>query len=159
MPKKIAIYPGTFDPVTFGHIDVLKRASKLFDRVIIAVAKSSGKSAMFTIDERVEMIKKLTANMKNVETDSFAGLTVNYAKRKNASAIVRGLRAISDFEYEFQMALTNQKLAPGIETVFLMPNEKYSFISSSLVREVAKNGGNVSYFVPKVVVQKLKRKI
>jgi pantetheine-phosphate adenylyltransferase len=159
MPKKIAIYPGTFDPVTFGHIDVLKRASKLFDKVIIAVAKSSQKSAMFTIDERVEMIRKLTSNMKNVDADSFAGLLVNYAKRKNASAIVRGLRAISDFEYEFQMALTNQKLAPGIETVFLMPNEKYSFISSSLVREVAKNGGNVSYFVPKVVVQKLKRKI
>jgi pantetheine-phosphate adenylyltransferase len=159
MPKKIAIYPGTFDPVTFGHIDVLKRASKLFDKVIIAVAKSSQKSAMFTIDERVEMIRKLTSNMKNVDADSFAGLLVNYAKRKNASAIVRGLRAISDFEYEFQMALTNQKLAPGVETVFLMPNEKYSFISSSLVREVAKNGGNVSYFVPKVVVQKLKRKI
>jgi pantetheine-phosphate adenylyltransferase len=159
MPKKIAIYPGTFDPVTFGHIDVLKRASKLFDKVIIAVAKSSQKSAMFTIDERVEMIRKLTSNMKNVDADSFAGLLVNYAKRKNASAIVRGLRAISDFEYEFQMALTNGKLAPGIETVFLMPNEKYSFISSSLVREVAKNGGNVSYFVPKVVVQKLKRKI
>jgi pantetheine-phosphate adenylyltransferase len=146
--KTIAIYPGTFDPVTLGHLDVLVRASRLFDNVIISVAKSSAKKTLFSLSERVKMIKDASANLKNVSVESFDGLLVKYAKAKKAGAIIRGLRAISDFEYEFQMALTNRKIAPDIETVFLMPGEKYSFISSTLVREAAKYGADVSSFVP-----------
>jgi pantetheine-phosphate adenylyltransferase len=158
MPDKTAVYPGTFDPITNGHVDVLRRASKLFDKVIISVGESSAKSSLFTVDERIKMLRAAVSKIKNVQVDSFRGLLVDYAKKKKASAIVRGLRAVSDFEYEFQMVLTNQKLALGIETVFLMPSQNYSFISSSLVREIAMNGGNVSHFVPKTVEKMLKEK-
>jgi len=158
MNKKTAIYPGTFDPVTFGHIDVLERAAKIFDKVIISVAKSSSKDALFSIKERTELIKKVTVKLKNVEIDVFEGLLVKYAVKKNAGVIIRGLRAISDFEFEFQMALTNRKISPEIETIFLMPNEKYSYISSTLVKEIGAYGGNLSSFVPKIVSEKLKEK-
>ena len=158
MANRIAIYPGTFDPVTFGHLDVLERAAKMFDKVIISAAASSGKTALFSLVERIEMLKKITMKLKNVQTESFGGLLVDYAKSKKAVVIIRGLRAISDFEYEFQMALTNRKIAPEIETVFLMPNEKYSYISSTFVREIAKYGGDVSGFVPKAAEEMLKKK-
>jgi pantetheine-phosphate adenylyltransferase len=158
MSRKTAIYPGTFDPITFGHIDVLERAAKIFEKVIISIARSSSKNALFTIDERVELIQQVTAGLKNVETDVFEGLLVKYAESKNADVLIRGLRAISDFEYEFQMALTNRKIAPEVETIFLMPNEKYSYISSTLVKEIAAYSGDVSGFVPKIVSDKLKQK-
>lgn len=148
MPKTKAIYPGTFDPLTLGHLDVLKRASNLFDEVIISVAKSSSKNTLLTIEERVAIINDSIKDISNCSAESFDGLLVNYAKSKNADVIIRGLRAISDFEYEFQLALTNRKIAENIETVFLMPGEKYSFISSTLVREIAKYGGDVKDFVP-----------
>jgi len=158
MRKKTAIYPGTFDPVTFGHIDVLERAAKIFETVIISVAKSSSKNTLFTIEERIEMIRKTIKKPANIKVESFGNLLVDYAKSKKAGVIVRGLRAVSDFEYEFQLALTNRKIAPDIETVFLMPNEKYSFISSTFVKEIAKFGGDVSSFVPKPVEKLLKIK-
>ncbi len=158
MAKKTAIYPGTFDPVTFGHIDVLERAAKLFDEVIISVVKASSKNTLFTYEERVDMIKSVTSNIKNLKVTAFEGLLVDYAKSQNADVIIRGLRAVSDFEYEFQMALTNRKIAPDVETVFLMPGEKYSYISSTLVREIARYKGDVSAFVPKEVAEKLKSK-
>jgi pantetheine-phosphate adenylyltransferase len=156
--EKAAIYAGTFDPITYGHIDVLERACLLFDKVIIAVSASSSKKTVFTVKERIEMIKECTKNLNNVEVDNFSGLLVEYAKKSNASAIVRGLRAISDFEYEFQMALTNRKIAENITTVFLMPNEKYTYLNSTLVREIALHGGDVSPFVPKYVLDRLKKK-
>ncbi|MGH2575413.1 MAG: pantetheine-phosphate adenylyltransferase [Ignavibacteria bacterium] len=156
--KKIAIYPGTFDPVTFGHVDVLERASALFDEVIISVAVSSAKKALFTESERIDMLKQIANKYPNVAVDSFKGLLVEYAESKKAGVIVRGLRAISDFEYEFQMALTNRKLAENITTVFLMPNEKYSYLNSTLVREIALYGGNLSNFVPSFVEKKLREK-
>ncbi|HEY3251764.1 MAG TPA: pantetheine-phosphate adenylyltransferase [Ignavibacteria bacterium] len=158
MNKKTAIYPGTFDPLTFGHIDVLERAAKIFDKVIISVAESSSKKALFSIDERIELIKKAAVKLKNVEADFFNGLLVKYAEKKNAGVIIRGLRAISDFEYEFQMALTNRKISSKVETVFLMPNEKYSYISSTLVKEIAAYKGDISNFVPPSVAAKLKEK-
>ncbi|MBI3788989.1 MAG: pantetheine-phosphate adenylyltransferase [Ignavibacteriales bacterium] len=155
---KIAIYPGTFDPITNGHLDILERAMKLFDKVIITVARNSTKNPMFTEEERLEMIRKSVRQYKHVEVDSFSGLVVDYARRKKAVAIVRGLRAISDFEYEMQMALMNRKLNDQFETVFLMPNEKYTYLNSSIVREIARNNGNVKNFVPPDVYQKLKKK-
>lgn len=155
MAKKIAIYPGTFDPVTYGHIDVIERASVLFDSVIIAVSESSAKKTLFTVEERVSMLKNVLRKINNVRIDSFAGLLVDYARAKKASAIIRGLRAVSDFEYEFQMALTNRKLDDRITTVFLMPNEKYSYLNSSLVREIAAHGGNLEHFVPPDVAREL----
>jgi pantetheine-phosphate adenylyltransferase len=156
--KKIAIYPGTFDPVTYGHIDVIERASVIFNSVIIAVSKSSTKKTLFTVEERVSMLKSVLRKIENVSIDSFSGLLVDYARSKKASVIIRGLRAVSDFEYEFQMALTNRKLQDNITTVFLMPHEKYSYLNSSLVREIAACGGDISPFVPPVVAAHLSRK-
>ncbi len=156
--KRIAIYAGTFDPITFGHLDVLERASLLFDKVIIAIAASSSKKTIFTVEERIKMIKDSIGDIKNVEALSFKGLLVNFAKECNATAIVRGLRAISDFEYEFQMALTNRKIEENVTTVFLMPNEKYTYLNSTLVREISMLGGDVSAFVPENVNKKLKEK-
>ena len=134
---KLAIYAGTFDPITLGHIDIIERASELFDRIIVAVTVKSQKKLLFNIDERVSMTRESIKNIKNVEVDSFGGLLVNYVQEKGARVMIRGLRAYSDFEYEFQMALTNRKLAPELETLFMMPKEIHSYVSSSLVREVA----------------------
>ncbi len=156
---KIAIYPGTFDPITYGHIDVLERAMEIFDKVIIAVARNSAKQPLFSDDERVEMIHEVVKKYgKNVAVDGFDGLLVEYAASKRAVAIVRGLRAVSDFEYEFQMALTNRKLAKKLMTVFLMPHEKYTYLNSSLVREIAMHGGDVRDFVPPSVARRLRKK-
>jgi len=157
--KNIAIYPGTFDPVTYGHIDIIDRAAKLFDVVIVGVAYNINKTPMFTKEERKDLIKTVTKKYKNVRVEMFNGLLVDFAKSQKANVIIRGLRAISDFEYEFQMSLTNRKLAPGITTMFLMPNEKYTYLNSSLVRELSKLKGDISNFVPPVVEKKLKLKL
>jgi pantetheine-phosphate adenylyltransferase len=156
--NKAAIYAGTFDPVTYGHLDLVKRASRLFDRLIIAVAISSRKKAMFTIEERLAMTREVCADLPNVEVDSFDGLLVDYARRKEVKVLIRGLRAFSDFEFEFQMTLTNRKLAPDIETLFLMPCEDYSYVSSSTVREIAQYGGDTASFVAEPVQRMLARK-
>jgi pantetheine-phosphate adenylyltransferase len=156
---KIAIYPGTFDPITFGHIDVLERAVEIFDKVVIAVSTQSGKSPLFSLEERIEMVYEVLKGKFNVEVESFQGLLMDYAQSKGAVAVVRGLRAISDFEYEFQMALMNRKLTSNISTVFLMPHEKYTYLNSTLVREIALLGGNCSNFVPAFVEKKLQEKI
>ena len=158
MKKITAIYPGTFDPVTNGHLDIIERASKLFDKVIITIAVNSSKKPLFSKDERLDMIKNVTKKFKNVSVDVFDGLLVSYAKKKKASVIIRGLRAISDFDYEFQIALTNRKLEPEVNTIFLMPSEKYSFLNSSLVRELASFKADVKQFVPDYVFKKLKEK-
>ncbi len=157
MPKT-AIYPGTFDPITNGHIDVIHRAARLFDRVIVAVSTNPAKKPLFTVEERVALIREALLDQKNVEVDSFKGLLVEYARSRNAVAIVRGLRAISDFEYEFQMALVNRKISNGLVTVFLMPHEKYTYLNSTIVKEVASFGGDVEKFVPANVLSALKAK-
>jgi len=156
---KIAIYPGTFDPVTNGHVDVAQRAASLFDKVIICVATNSTKAPIFDSTERVRLVKEAVKKIENIEVEEFNGLLVEYAKSKKADAIVRGLRAVSDFEYEFQMALTNRKLCAEIDTVFLMPDEKFTYLNSSIVREIAKFGGDVSEFVPPHVRKELLKKI
>ena len=158
MKKITAIYPGTFDPITNGHLDIIERACKLFDNVIVTIAVNSNKKPLFSEEERREMITKTTAHLKNVKVDSFNGLLVRYAAEMKASVIVRGLRAISDFEYEFQMSLTNTKLNPDITTIFLMPNEKFSYLNSSLVREFASYDANVKEFLPDFVYKKLKKR-
>ncbi len=155
---RTAIYPGTFDPITNGHIDIIERALKLFDKVIITVARNSAKDPLFSEEERLAMIKVAVRHLKGVEVDTFDGLLVSYARRKKATAFVRGLRAISDFEYELQMALMNRKLNEDLVTVFLMPNEKYTYLDSSIVREIASHRGNVSKFVPSHVLRELKKK-
>ncbi|GJQ19774.1 MAG: phosphopantetheine adenylyltransferase [Bacteroidia bacterium] len=155
---RIAIYPGTFDPITNGHLDILDRAVKLFDKVIITIARNPSKSPLFSEEERLDMLREATKGHRNVEVDSFEGLLVDYARSKQAAAIVRGLRAISDFEYELQMALMNRKLDAAVETVFLMPNEKYTYLNSSIVREISRHGGDVSEFVPPTVRRSLERK-
>lgn len=156
--KKIAIYPGSFDPVTFGHIDLIRRACNMFDQVIIAVAHTSQKSLLFSTDERVAMLKQATKNISGIHIEPFGGLLVTYAKSKKAKVMIRGLRMISDFEYEFQMALTNKRLAPSIETIYVMPQEAFCYFSSKLIKEVAALGGNLKYFVPAFVEKKLKAK-
>jgi pantetheine-phosphate adenylyltransferase len=155
---KTAIYPGTFDPVTYGHVDVAERAARLFDKVTICVATNSSKAPIFNGNERVQLVREAVRKIKNIEVEEFDGLLVEYARAKKADAIVRGLRAVSDFEYEFQMALTNRKLCADIDTVFLMPDEKYTYLNSSIVREIAKFGGNVSEFVPPHVQRELLKK-
>lgn len=158
MEKITAVYPGTFDPVTNGHLDIIERASALFEKVIVTVAVNSNKTPLFSKEERKDMIVNATSGFGNVEVDSFDGLLVDYAQNKKASVIIRGLRAISDFEYEFQMSLTNRKLAPAINTIFLMPNEKYTYLNSSLIRELAKFHADIEDFVPAYVLNKLKEK-
>lgn len=155
---KIAIYPGTFDPITNGHLDIIERAIKVFDTVIVTIARNSSKNPLFSDKERLEMIREVTKGMKQVEVDSFEGLLVNYAKKRNATAVLRGLRAISDFEYEFQLALTNRKLNDTLETVFLMPSERYTYLNSTIVREIARLGGDVTDFVPPLVKKAFDKK-
>ena len=155
MNKITAIYPGTFDPITNGHLDLVARAAQLFDEVIIAVAENKTKSPLFSLDERVALAKIVTAEFKNVYVIGFDNLLVECAKQQGARVILRGLRAVSDFEYEFQMAGMNRRLAPELETVFLTPAEQYEFISSSMIREIARLNGNVSCFVPECVHQQL----
>ncbi len=157
--KKIAVYPGTFDPVTYGHIDIINRAIKIFDRLIIAVALKPQKKVVFSAEERVEMLKAATRRIPRISIECFEGLLVNYVKRKKAAVMVRGLRMISDFEYEFQMALTNRKLKPEIETVYMMPNESYCYISSKLIKETAFLGANLKDFVPPFIEKKLKARL
>ena len=147
----IAIYPGTFDPITLGHVDIVVRASPMFDQVILAVAGSTSKNTIFSVEERIKLASKVLEKIKNVKIIQFNGLMVDCAKENNASVILRGLRAVSDFEYEFQLAGMNRKLMPEADTIFLPTSEKYTYISSSLVREIAKFGGDITDFVPKVV--------
>jgi pantetheine-phosphate adenylyltransferase len=156
--ERVAIYPGAFDPITNGHIDVLDRASKMFDRVILLIAVNSKKVSMFTESERIEMAKMSLIGHSNVEVDFHSGLTVDYAKKVGACAIIRGIRAVSDFEYEFQIALMNKKLYAGADTIFLAPDEKYTYLNSSIIRELAKFSQDVSDFVPDPVAAKLKEK-
>jgi pantetheine-phosphate adenylyltransferase len=156
---RTAIYPGSFDPLTNGHLDVVQRAAKLFDRVIVAVAKNEGKNPLFPVAERMQLVKDAVADLPNVEADSFDGLLVEYVAAKKARAIVRGLRAVSDFEFEFQLALMNRKLDENIETIFMMPKDTYTFLSSRIVKEIARLGGDVSQFVPPNVQIALKKKL
>ena len=156
--KRLAIYPGTFDPVTLGHMDVIRRAALVCDRLIVGVARNKRKDAWFTLEERVALLREATKGISNVEVKPFEGLLVNFARKEGVHVVVRGLRAFSDFEYEFQMALTNRKLAPDIETMFLMTSETHSYISSSAVREVAELGGDTSVFVPPCVRKALANK-
>jgi pantetheine-phosphate adenylyltransferase len=154
-----AIYPGSFDPPTNGHLDLIQRGSKIFEELIVAILRNSEKSPMFSVAERLEMLRALTEDMKNVRLDTFDGLMVEYAKSIDATCVLRGIRAISDYEYELQMALMNRKLEPTLETVFMMPADKYSYVSSRLVREVAQAGGPVKGLVPEVVEHKLREKL
>lgn len=156
--KHTAIYPGTFDPVTLGHLDVIRRAAKVFDRLIVAVARAPKKNTWFPIEERARLLRAALKGMRGVEVDTFDGLLMNYVRRKKVNVVVRGLRAFTDFEYEFQMALTNRKIAPDIETVFLMTSEAHSYVSSTVVREVSELGGDVSGLVPEPVRKALARK-
>ncbi len=152
------IYPGTFDPITHGHLDVLARATKLFDRVTVAIALDTTKDPLFSADERVEMIQPNVACYKNVRIVTFSGLLVDFARKQKAAAIIRGLRALSDFEFEFNMALMNRHLDEDLETIFVMPNEQFSYTSSSLVKQIAKLGGDMAHFVPPNVASELKKK-
>ncbi|MFA6079350.1 MAG: pantetheine-phosphate adenylyltransferase [Candidatus Omnitrophota bacterium] len=157
--QKLAIYPGTFDPVTYGHIDLIKRATKIFDKVVIAVAANRSKSPLFSVEERVMMLKDAVKGMNSVVVENFDGLVVDYIKKSGSNVMIRGLRMLSDFEYEFQMALTNRKLDEDIETIFMMPSESYSYVSSKLIKEAASLGADVSNFVPKKVQTLLKKKL
>jgi pantetheine-phosphate adenylyltransferase len=157
--RNVAIYPGTFDPITFGHKDLVERAVRLFDKVIVAIAVNANKKPLFTIEERVSLAKDVLKEYKNIEIIGFESLLTNFAKEQGANIILRGLRAVSDFDYEFQLAGTNRHLAPGIETIFLMPSERYTYVSSRLVREISSLDGDVSRFVPEAVIAALKKKI
>jgi pantetheine-phosphate adenylyltransferase len=156
--KKIAIYPGTFDPITNGHVDLISRCLAIFDRVVVSVAPSTRKSPLFTVAERVDMVKEATASMDGVEVEVFEGLLVDHVISKGASVVLRGLRAVSDFEYELQMALMNRRLSSKVETVFMMPSEEYSYLTSTVIKEVAGYGGNVEGLVPDCVLMRLRER-
>ncbi len=159
MHKGLAIYPGSFDPPTNGHLDLIGRGAKIFEELVVAILRNPEKSPMFSLPERLEMLRQLTAEFDNVRIDTFDGLMVEYAKSLEATCILRGIRAVSDYEYELQMALMNRKLEPTLETVFMMPADKYSYVSSRLVREVAQAGGPVRGLVPEVVEEKVREKL
>jgi pantetheine-phosphate adenylyltransferase len=163
LPRKsrgvTAIYPGSFDPITNGHLDLIERGSRLFDRLIVSVLQNEAKAPLFSAEERVEMLREVVNGYSNIEVDSFYGLLVEHAATHSATVLLRGIRAISDYEYELQMALMNRRLNPGLETVFLLANEAYSFISSRLVKEVFSLGGNISGLVPVPVEERLKRRL
>lgn len=159
MKKVTAIYPGSFDPPTNGHLDLIHRGSRIFDELIVAILRNPDKTPLFSVGERRRMLEELTADIKNVSVDTFDGLTVDYAAKVNAGAMLRGIRALSDYEYELQIAMMNRKLSPDLETVFMMPAEQYSYLSSRLVREAARLGGDVSGLVPEMVEHRLKEKL
>ena len=154
----IAVYPGSFDPITYGHLDLIQRALRIFDHIIVAVATNAFKQSLFTIEERMEMIRESLKDYPQVSIDSFDGLLVNYAMRQKARAVLRGLRAVTDFEYEFQLAMMNRRLEPEVETVFLMTGLRWVFLSSSILKEAAVHGGNIEGMVPEIVIQKLREK-
>jgi len=154
-----AVYAGTFDPVTYGHIDLIQRGRRVFDKLILAVAESGEKTPLFTLEERVEILKEAVKDMPGVEVDSFSGLLVDYVRSRGVRVVLRGLRAVSDFEYEFQIALTNRKLNEEVETIFMMPKEEYSYISSRILKEIVRLGGDVKEFVPPFVQKKLEEKL
>ena len=156
---RTAIYPGSFDPLTNGHLDVIERAAKLFDQVIVAIANNDSKNPLFTLAERRDLVNRSVSLLKNVETDTFDGLLVEYVERRSGQAILRGLRAVSDFEFEFQLALMNRKLNERVETIFMMPKDTYTFLSSRIVKEIARLGGDVSAFVPSHVREALTKKL
>lgn len=155
---RIAVYPGSFDPITNGHLDIIQRAAKLYDKVVVGVLNNSGKNPVFTPEERVGMIKEVTADMNNIEVDCFTGLLVDFVKEKSASVIIKGLRTVADFEYEFQMALLNKALNPEYETMFMMTDSKYSYISSSMVKELAGFKGDLTGLVPAEIINKIQEK-
>ena len=154
--RLVAIYPGSFDPLTNGHLDLISRGSRLFDRLIIAILNNTQKQPLFPVDERIQMVRAITAHFQNIEVDSFDGLLADYAAQRGANAILRGIRAISDYETELQMALLNRRMRPETETIFLMAGEEFSFISSRMIKEIVTLGGDVSSFVPKVVAERLR---
>ena len=158
MPMRIAVYPGSFDPITNGHLDIIERASRVYDKVIVGVLSNKSKTPLFTAKERVDMIGQVTGDMPNVEVDTFDGLLVDFAKSKGATVIVKGLRTVADFEYEFQMALLNKALYPEYETMFMMTNSKYSYISSSMVKELAGFHGDLTEFVPCDIIKRIEEK-
>lgn len=158
MTPVVAIYPGSFDPVTNGHLDLIERGAKIFDKLVVSVLRNSDKEPLFGVAERVEMLREATRRWPNVEADVFEGLLVDYARAKNAKVVLRGIRAVSDYEYELQMALMNRKLEPNLETVFMMPAETYSYLSSRLVKEVFRLGGDISNLVPLSVLERLRAK-
>ncbi|HJC67798.1 MAG: pantetheine-phosphate adenylyltransferase [Lachnospiraceae bacterium] len=156
---KTAVYPGSFDPVTMGHLDIVERTSQIFDKVIIGVLNNRAKSPLFSVEERVNMLKEVTADLPNVEVQSFAGLLIDFVRKNEAQIIVRGLRAITDFEYELQMAQTNRVMAPEVDTLFLTTNLRYSYLSSSIVKEIAAGGGDISAFVHPYVAERMRMKL
>jgi pantetheine-phosphate adenylyltransferase len=158
-PPSIAIYPGSFDPITNGHLDLIQRGSRLFDKLIVSILRHDAKEPLFTVEERIEMLREVVHVYPNVDVDSFDGLLVEHAAQRSATAVLRGIRAISDYEYELQMALMNRRLSPGLETIFMMSNEAYSFISSRLVKEVFGLGGDITGLVPPSVEARLKRRL
>lgn len=156
---RIAICPGSFDPVTYGHLDIIRRASQMFDRVVVVVMTNASKAPLFSKEERLELLRRATLGLSNVEVDSYGGLLAEYARTRGATVIVKGLRAMSDFEYEFQMALTNKKLNPEFETLFLPTSIEHMFLSSSMVKQIAGFGGDISHFVPECLLEKINQRL